>query len=153
MAATLSAEDMTAALNYAAELDDRPTLLAATHLLVFTDLPGRAGFAKFVDVEPVAGRDGVEHLAAFPKWRKLPEAVEAFRLDSAKDRLLQLAVSYATGEPVDLREVTGLGTAHAKAAIEAAIIAQGMTGFFLLSDGPELERMRTFQAELLGESR
>lgn len=151
MAATLSTEDMTAALNYGAALDDRPTLLAAIHLLVFTDLPGRADFARFVDIEPVENREGVEQLAAFPKWHKLADAVAEFRLDGAKDRLLQLAVSYATGKPVDLREVTGLGTAHAKAAIEAAIIAQGMTGFYQLNDGPELERMRAFHANLLGE--
>lgn len=153
MTAELNAEEMTAALIFAAKLEDRPTLSAATHLLLFTDLPTRASFAKYVELESVEDEDedGVERLGAWPKWRELTEAAGAgeFRLDGDKRRLLQLAASYAAGEPVDLRGTAGMeGHAHAKAAIEAALIAHGVTGYYSLTDGPELERLRQFHAQM-----
>ena len=144
----MTAADMIAALKYAAELGT-PAQQAATHLLLFTDLPVRTGFARFVEVEPVEGRDGIERPAAYPKWRELAAAADELRLHSAARRLLDLAASYATGAPVDLRETAGLGGhAHARAAIEAAIIAHDVTGYYTLAEGPELERTRAFHAEM-----
>lgn len=89
--------------------------LAAVHLLTFTELPHRRGFADLVDVETVDAPDGPV-LAAFVRdWTALHQSPAAERLSGAHDRMLALAVSLATGEPVDLAGTVGVGGhAHAR---------------------------------------
>jgi hypothetical protein len=121
---------------------------AAVHLLTFTELPGRASFADLVDVEDINAGGGAPTLAAFVRdWKELRTASH---LGSACQRLLTLAASLATGEPVDFAEnVSGLGHAHARRVIEAIAIATGQGEMYAITPTPALDEMLARRDALL----
>jgi hypothetical protein len=117
------------------QIDQYP-VYAAIHLFTFTELPGRASFAEFVDVEDInAGDDPVP--AAFVRdWNVLRTGPH---LGSAGRRLLALAASLAVGEQVGLAEnLSGLGNAHARRVIEAIAIATGHGEMYAITATPAL---------------
>jgi len=133
-------EQMQWMLAAGAEQIDRYPVYAAVHLLTFTELPGRASFAELVDVENINAGSDTPTLAAFVRdWKALPTVPH---LGSAGRRLLALAASLATGEPVDLAEnVSGLGHAHARRVIEALAIATGHGGMYAVTPTPALDEL------------
>jgi len=151
--ASLDPAQMADALRADAERDDSPSKQAAAHLLTFTALPGRADFARHVEL--TAGHSAADGRA--PRvcaWVRDWDALLADRsvyLTGGAERLLNIAASYAVGRPVDLAACgNGLGTAHARRLLEAVAVGAGMSGFYEIHDGPELARMRDFQAGLTG---
>jgi hypothetical protein len=106
-----------------AQIDGRPTLQAAVHLLLFTELQA---YNPFVDLLEFDNDD--EPRAAYVRdWTILPTTVApALSLGTGIRRLLALAASLAAGEPVDLREhLPAAGPAQARKIVEAVAIATG----------------------------
>ena len=120
--------EMIALLSTAARIDRSPPAAAATHLLTYTDLPGRQSFASHVDVHAVREGGGSMVTGA---WIRDWDALLGDRgvsLNSTTYRLIELAASYATGRPVDLRNTIGyfateLDPWTAQRIAEAAVIA------------------------------
>jgi len=141
MPTTYSADEMSEMLVAGAAAIDRTNVSAAVHLLTFTSLPHRPAFAELVDVEDVAGGDG-PGLAAFVRWKELPGSKAADRLGGADQRLLALAVSLATGEPVDLAANLSVGGhAYARRVIEAVAIATGYGEHYEITPTAKLDRL------------
>jgi hypothetical protein len=138
-----TAEQMSALLTVGAELAGTDTMRAAVHLLTFTALPGRRDFARLVEVAEVTDRSGAEVPAAFvADWAALVDG-RFVQLGGGPTRLLALAASLAAGLPVDLREHTpGLGSAHARRAVEAVLIATGMQPYLTIADTPAMDQLR-----------
>lgn len=144
--ASLSADQMADALTAAAGRSELQR--AATHLLIYTDLPGRADFARHVTLD-WEETEGTRTLTARVDWAALRDD-ESIYLSGGPDRLLNLAISYAKGRPVHLDAyLNSFGTEHARRVIEAHIIGLGMEGFFTIADGPKLVELRAFHDELL----
>lgn len=138
-AATLSRTEMNQALTAGARQSGYLHRMASVHLLTFTDLPGRAAFARHVDL---AEGEGGELVAYVRDWAALL-ADNQIRLPSSGYQLLALAAGYVQGHPVDLfLNLGGLGVAHAKRVIESVIIGCGMEGFYTLHDGPKMAELR-----------
>lgn len=155
--AELTEAEMTAALNAAAAIE-APTRAAAHHLLVNSGLPGRRDFAACVELAEEADKHSASagtFLAAYVDWTALETALPGMRLNAAKQRLVHLAIGYATGKPVDVRDISAIGgNVHKRYIIEAALIATGAAQdeLYTLTDGPGLERDRAFMRDLLGEA-
>jgi hypothetical protein len=119
---------MAALLACGARVTGIPAVRAAAWLLAASTLPGTPAFAAHVTVTALAdpGRDGRVALAAqVNSWGELTDDL-AMRSAGDDLRLLVLAGSYATGQPVMLSLVgTCLSPAAARAAAEAALIAAG----------------------------
>ena len=153
----LTEQEMIQALTAAAAIEG-PTRAAAHHLLVHSELPGRAAFAACVELAEEADKhsaSGGTFLAAYVDWSALETALPEMRLNSAKERLVRLAIGYATGKPVDVRDISAIGgNVHKRYIIEAALIATGAAQdeLYTLADGPGLERDRAFMRDLLGEA-
>ncbi|RPK32661.1 hypothetical protein EES39_38330 [Streptomyces sp. ADI92-24] len=146
--ASLSEEDMTAALDAAAKLSRSEMKRAATHLLTFTGLPGRADFARHTalvwEEDPDAGRA----LIAEVDWAALRDD-ESMILSGSTDKLLDLALSYAMGRPAHLGAyLNTFGTATAKRVLEAHVIGMGLEGFYTLESGPKLDELKALHADL-----
>ncbi|GHH54516.1 hypothetical protein [Streptomyces candidus] len=117
--ASLTEEEMTAALEATAQLSRSELKRAATHLLTFTGLPGRADFARHTALmwedDPDAGRV----LIAEVDWDALRDDT-SMPLSGSTDKLLHLALSYAKGRPVHLNAyLHSFGTATAKRVLDA----------------------------------
>lgn len=138
--AELSADELCQMLTAGANAIDRTNVRAAVHLLTFTALPHRRRFAELIDVEDVDGRVPV---AAFVRnWKALPGSPAADRLAGGDQRLLALAVSLATGEPVDLAaNAAASGYAYARRVIEAIAIATGYSNMYAITSTPALDEM------------
>ncbi|WP_329021108.1 hypothetical protein [Streptomyces sp. NBC_01601] len=146
--ASLSEEEMTAALNAAAKLSGSELRRAATHLLNATGLPGRADFARHTALMWEEAPDGGRVLVAEVDWTALREDDSVY-LHGGADKMLHLALSYAKGRPVHLDAyLNGFGTATAKTVLEAHMIGMGMEGFYILEDGSKLEELKAFHADL-----
>ena len=145
-------DEMRALLAAGARLEDRPSAAAAVHLLTFTDLPGRRDFARHVHIENVTHAGGGTVLAAWVRdWDRLLGDGSVY-VSGGPRRLLEVAASYATGRPVDLREASsGLGTAHAGRVIEAAVIGTGMAEYYTITGTAKLAGLRATQAKLAGQ--
>ncbi len=153
-------DEMHELLAAGARLEDRPSAAAALHLLTFTDLPGRRDFARHVHVENVTGAgsgtitgagSGTITGAWVRDWQALLTDGSVY-VSSGPRRLLEVAASYATGRPVDLRETgSGLGTAHAGRLIEAAVIGTGMAEYYTITGTAKLAGLRATQAKLAGQ--
>jgi hypothetical protein len=146
---TLSRTEMNEALTAGARLSDRVHHQAAVHLLTFTELPGRRDFARHVELVEEDGQ-----LVAYVRDWKALLTDDKIYLTGSGYRLLSLATSYVTGISAAatttelFANLSGLGTAHAKRVIESVIIGCGMEGFYTLHEGPEMAKMRDFQASL-----
>jgi hypothetical protein len=154
--AELTEQEMTDALTAAAAIE-APTRAAAHHLLVCAGMPGRRDFAACVELSEEADKhspNGGTVLVAYVDWVALERLLSGLRLNAAKERLLRLAVGYATGKPVDVRDIAAIGgDVHKRYVIEAALIATGAAQdeLYVLSEGPGLQRNREFVANLLGD--
>ncbi|MCL2581001.1 MAG: hypothetical protein FWE35_00925 [Streptosporangiales bacterium] len=148
---TYTAEEMTALLGEWACVVGSYGMYAAVHLLTYTELPGRRDFARHVDIETGYAADGSEPLvAAVRDWDKLLNSGTVY-LTGGDQRLVEIAASYASGRPVDLRQAgNGLGTAHARRLVEAVAIGAGMEEYLTIGDSPALAEMRARNDALLG---
>lgn len=151
--AALTGAQMADALLAAARLE-APARAAAHQLLVDSDLPGLRDFAAVVELADEHDRKAdAAVLAAYVDWKALEAAVPGMRLNSAKVRLVTLAIGLATGTPVDMRDIVGIGgDVHKRYVIEAVLTATGAAEeeLYVLSDGPGRERNRQEIAELTG---
>jgi len=87
--------------------------------------------------------------ALVQSWRGLADSAAADRLAGAHTRLLALAASLATGEPVDLQHNLPVGGhAHARRVIEAMAIATGSGELFEVTPTPKLGEILAFQESL-----
>lgn len=146
--ASLSEEEMTEALEAAAQLSRSELRRAATHLLTFTGLPGRADFARHTALVWEEDPDGGRVLTAEVDWAALRDD-ESMILSGSTDKLLHLAVSYAKGRPVHLDAYLNVfGTATAKRVLEAHVIGMGLEGFYTLESGPKLDELKALHADL-----
>lgn len=130
----MSAEEMSVMLVAGGRASGLLNVQAAVHLLTFTELVGCRDFQDAVEVssvrllEPDGTRSATPATAAFVvDWRGLCDLSSAARMGGGANRLLELAVSWAVGRPVDLRDCASnvLGSAHSRRLIEAVRIAMG----------------------------
>ncbi len=145
-------DEMCELLAAGARLEGRPSAAAAVHLLTFTNLPGRRDFARHARIENVTGADGGTVLAAWVRnWDRLLGDGSVY-LSSGPRRLVEVAASYATGRPVDIRDASsGLGTAHARRLIEAVVIGTGTAGYYTITGTAKLAGLRRWQGGLPGD--
>jgi hypothetical protein len=119
-----------------ARADGNPSLKAAVHLLLFTEMPQARRFRQHVRIGHVRTLAyGLVHCAQVTDWRKLADDPELYP-SGAELKFLNLAASFAvTGQPVDLyTEVTsGLDSAHARRLAEAILIATGADGYLTVA--------------------
>jgi hypothetical protein len=142
-------EQMNDLLAAGAQQIDRWPVYAAIHLLTFTDLPGRPHFTDLVDIEDTEDTEDTDGpVAAFVRdWKALPDTRG---LGSGSQRLLALAASLATGDPVDLSaNVCVGGHAHARRVIEAIAIATGYGEMYEVRPTTKLDEMLAAQDALL----
>ena len=151
---TYTTAEMTALLNEWARVVGSYNMFAAIHLLTFTELPGRTDFAKHIQITTGYAADESEPLIAVVRdWDKLLNSGTVY-LSGGDARLIEIAASYATGRPVDLRQHGhGLGTAHARRLVEAVTIGAGMDEFLTIADSPALAEMRANNEALFGIAR
>ncbi|WP_047891181.1 hypothetical protein [Micromonospora sp. RV43] len=144
-------DQLTELLVAGATCTDRNNISAAVHLITFTSLPHRARFGELLDVDDVDGPDGLRTTAAFVRdWKTLPDSPAADRLASGDQRLIALAVSLATGEPVDLRDNASVGGhAYARRVIEAIAIATGYAEHYEITPTAKLHEMLAARDALL----
>jgi hypothetical protein len=144
-------EEMTNLLSEWARVVGSHSMNAAMHLLTYTELPGRKDFAKHVDITIGYAADETEPLIAVVRdWDKLLTSDTVY-FTGGDLRMVEIAASYATGRPVDLREHgNGLGSAHARRLVEAVAIGAGMAEFLTISDSPALLEMRAKNDALFG---
>lgn len=119
---------------------------AAIHLITFTELIHMSGFQRHIKIEDVQpfGEES-SFRAAFVQWASLLDSREAKYLGGGDSRLLKLAHAFATGTPVDPRDVVGsLGHAHARRITEAMLLATGYGRWFTLEP---TEKLTTYLAE------
>jgi hypothetical protein len=121
----------------------RHTVQAAIHLLTYTELPQHRGFGELVKVQEIRDHEGQPVTAAFVRdWKALPNAPTAHYLGGGDHRLLALAISMATGEPVDLyQNLSGFGHAHMRRVIEAVAIATGGAEFYTVASTAALNEV------------
>lgn len=154
-AADMQAADFIEALLAAGQAETL-TGRAAVWLVAQTALPHRRDFRGMVELYTARSREtNAETLFAGIVWDKLAAKLPEMRLDSADERLVRLALSYATGAPVDLRDVSsGYGSVHMGYVIEAARIATGAedSDLYWVSEGPGLARIKAFNDSLLGNA-
>jgi hypothetical protein len=108
---------------------DRPdTSKAAVHLLTFTELPDQPGFAELVEVVQIPEYDDGHDIqvAVIRDWAAVLALPAVAQLSEDDRRLLALAESLITGQPVDLAATIAVsGHDHALRIMEAMVIATG----------------------------
>ena len=140
--AAYTAEQLQELLGAGGRVDGRPTKQAAIHLLTYTELVRHRGFAGLLDIEDVDLRGEIVTAAFVRDWKALPTSPTAHYMGGGDHRLLALAVSLATGEPVDLAEnLVGFGFAHARRAIEAVAIATGAAHLYEVTGTSALQQL------------
>jgi hypothetical protein len=132
-------EEMVGMLGAAARVDGSVTMKAAMYLLAATDLPGTPQFARHVDIEDdiVNERNGTgawewaRYTCAWVRdWDRLRNDREAI-WNEHQLALVDLAMSYATGRPVNLHDAIGYaarlhGPDAARQITQATAIAMGL---------------------------
>jgi hypothetical protein len=132
-------DKMIAMLSAAARVDGSATMKAAMYLLAATDLPGTRQFARHVDIE-----DGIvnernssgawewaRYTCAWVRdWDALRNDREAI-WNEHQITLVDLAMSYAAGRPVNLRDAVGYAARYhgpdaARQITQATAIAMGL---------------------------
>lgn len=120
----------------------RTTVRAAVHLLTFTELPHRRDFPSLIVFEYVDEGELRVPAAFVRDWAALPDSRAADRIGGGDQRMLALAVSLATGGPVDLAANVGVGGhAHARRVIEAIAIATGYGEMYAVTPTAKLDEM------------
>nr|WP_221377260.1 hypothetical protein [Actinoplanes polyasparticus] len=108
---------------------DRPdTKKAAVHLLTFTKLPDQPGFAELVEIVQIPEYDDGQDIqvAVIRDWAAVFALPAVARQSEDDRRLLALAESLITGQPVDLAaNIAVSGHDHALRIMEAMVIATG----------------------------
>lgn len=137
-----SPDELIDLLTAGAQLDGRPTTQAAVHLLTFSSFPHQADALSLIEFD----NDGDEDLpvtAAFvTDWPAVESMAAARRWGSGTQRLVALAVSLATGAPIDLRDtVPAGGHAHARRVIEAMAVATGYAEVYAITPTVKLDQM------------
>jgi hypothetical protein len=122
---------------------------AAMHLLLFTELPGTARFARHVDVDTTWAPGGSVRVARIRDWDQLI-ADPDLRLSGTEERFLAIAASFAAGRPADLSAVVtnSLGWAHARRVAEAVLIATGTTALLAIGDTAKLGDLKALHETL-----
>lgn len=122
--------------------DARPTMRAAVHLLTFTAFAHQIDAAGLLTFDNDDDPDTPATAAYVRDWGQIESIAIARRWGTGGERLVALAVSLATGEPVDLRDTvpTG-GHAHARRVIEAMAIATGYDLMYAITPTATLDRM------------
>lgn len=153
-AASYNTEEMTELLNTAARVIDSGSMYAAMHLLTYTELPGRRDFAAHVEITRGHAFDGSTPLIAVVRdWDALLNSHTVY-FTGGDARMVEIAASYATGRPVNLREhANGLGTAHARRLVEAVAIGAGMGEYLTIADSPTLVEMRARNDAMFNQAR
>lgn len=123
--ASLSGEEMARRLTSGAALYGDRGRQAAAHLLVFTDLMGRRGFARHVQLYEQRCDGGTVPAARVRDWPALL-ADDDIYMTGGTSRLVKLAAALEAGVGVDLRDVMSVGgRAHIRRIVEAVMIATG----------------------------
>jgi len=108
---------------------DRPdTRKAGVHLLTFTKLPDQPGFAELVELVQIPEYDDGQDIqvAVIRDWAAVFALPAVAQLSEDDRRLLALAESLITGQPVDLAATVAVsGHDHALRIMEAMVIATG----------------------------
>jgi hypothetical protein len=135
-AASYDRGEMIALLTVAAHADGAYSMVAAVHLLTYTALPGRADFARHVDLQVVAGAADADVLGARVRnWGALLGDDSGVDLTGSDRKMLEVAASYAAGRPVDLSEHgQGLGIAHAQRLVEAVAVGAGVGEYLNIAE-------------------
>lgn len=123
---------------------------AAMHLLLFTELPDTARFARHVDLDTTwAPGGGSVRVARIRDWDQLI-ADPDLRLSGTEERFLKIAASFAAGRPADLSAVVTnmLGWAHARRVAEAVLIATDTTALLAVSDTAKLGDLKALHDTL-----
>lgn len=119
-----------------ARADGNPSVKAAVHLLLFTEMPQAPRFRQHVRIDHVRTLAyGLVHCAQVTDWRELADDRELYP-SGAELKFLNLAASFAAhGQPVNLyTEVTsGLDSAHARRLAEAVLIATGAADYLAVT--------------------
>jgi hypothetical protein len=138
-ASSYKRDKMIAMLSAAARVDGSATMKAAMYLMSATDLPGTPQFARHVDIE-----DGIvnernssgtwewaRYTCAWVRdWDALRNDREAI-WNEHQLTLVDLAMSYATGRPVNLHDAVGYAALYhgpdaARQITQATAIAMGL---------------------------
>lgn len=134
-------EQVRAMLIAGAEHMGTNTAKAAVHLLLFTDLPSQPVLQRFLDIDTADGADGQPVTGAWlTDYAGLRKAI-GHHLTTGQKNLLILAESIEEGAPVNLRELLPRfgGHAHARAAIEACLIATGYADWYQVTNTDTLQ--------------
>jgi hypothetical protein len=86
-------------------------------------------------------------------WHAVESVATTRRWGTGAERLVALAVSLATGDPVDLRDaVIGGGFAHARRVIEAIAIATGHGAHYEITPTAKLDQLIADRDALLNSN-
>lgn len=115
------------------------TRRAAVYLLTFTELPDRPGFGELVEVLELEWDHGdIVAMGQVSDWAALLAFAAAAGLSDSDQRLVALAGSLASGQPVDLAaNVAVSGHEHARRVIEAIAIATGHSDMYAVTPKPD----------------
>ena len=128
-----------------------PTLQAAVHLLTFTPFPHQHDAVSLLEFDNDEDPDAPATAAYVKDWRQVSSLAFARRWGSGAEDLVALAVSLATGDPVDLRAaVPSGGYAHARRVIEAMAIATGQGEHYEITPTEKLAQLLAERDALLG---
>jgi hypothetical protein len=138
-----SPDDLRTLIRAGAWIDCADTKKAAVHLLTFTELPEQPGFAELVEVVQIPEYDDGQDIqvAVIRDWPALLALPAVAQLSDDDRRLLALAGSLISGQPVDLAtNVAVSGHGHAVRIMEAMVIA---TGYHMKYNITPTERLTT----------
>jgi hypothetical protein len=124
------------------------TRRAAVHLLTFTELPDRPGFGELVAILDLEWDQGdIVRMGQVSDWAALLDFAATAGLSDDDQRLVTLAVSLASGQPVDLAaNVAVSGPTHARRVIEAIAIATGHSDMWAVTEKPDEKPVRRTHA-------
>ncbi|HCT80721.1 MAG TPA: hypothetical protein DGG94_03075 [Micromonosporaceae bacterium] len=124
------------------------TRRAAVHLLTYTELPDRPGFAELVEIMDLEWDHGdIVRMGQVSDWAALLDFAATAGLSDSEQRMIALAVSLASGQPVDLAaNIAVSGPAHARRVIEAIAIATGYSDMYAVTEKPDEKPVRRAHA-------
>ncbi|WP_018219161.1 hypothetical protein [Salinispora vitiensis] len=137
-----SPDELIDLLTVGARFGGRPTMQAAVHLLTFTAFPHQHDAVSMLEFDNDDDTDAPVTAAFVRDWPTVESIAVARRWGTGAQRLVALAVSLASGEPVDLRDaVVAGGHAHARRVIEAMAIATGHDEMHALTPTATLDQL------------
>jgi hypothetical protein len=124
------------------------TRRAAVHLLTFTELPDRPGFGELVEILDLEWDQGdIVRMGQVSDWPALLDFAATAGVSDSDRRMVTLAVSLASGQPVDLAANVAVGgPAHARRVIEAIAIATGYGDRWAVTEKPDERPVRRAHA-------